>query len=95
MSLIDIEQLSPLALVTQYILETRGKGHFVTRDEAGLIQSWLNLANNEPEAVIVALEDILPKKVAKAAASNKKAVSLTGLNRSVIKRLSERNALIQ
>jgi hypothetical protein len=56
MSLVDIDQLSPLALVSQYIAEVRGKASFLTRDEVGLVEKWLELAKGKPEPIILILE---------------------------------------
>lgn len=95
MSLLDVDRLSPLDLVTQYILEIRGRGHFVTREESTLIQSWLELAGNRPEDLILILEEILPERLDKAKAANKKNVTMAGINRSVRKKLEDRRSLIQ
>lgn len=93
MSLLDVDQLSPLDLVTQYILEVRGRGHFVTREESSLIQTWLEIAGNQPEILILVLEGILPDRLVKARAAKQKNVTMAGINRSVRKQLEDRNLL--
>ena len=94
MSFVDIDNLSPLDLVTQYVLEVRGRGHFITREESSLIQSWLDIAGNQPEIVILALEGILPERLAKAREANKKNVSMAGINKSVRKKLEDHKSLV-
>ena len=94
MSFMDVDQLSSLDLVTQYILEVRGRGHFVTREESSVIQSWLDLAENKAEVVILVLEEIFPDRLAKALATNRKNVTMAGINRSVRKKLEDRKALV-
>lgn len=93
MSFLDIDNLSPLDLVTQYILEVRGRGHFVTREESTLIQAWLEIAGNQPEIVILALESILPERLIKAREANKKNVTMIGINKSVRKKLEDQKSL--
>lgn len=93
MSFMDVDQLSPLDLITQYVLEVRGRGHFVTREESSVIQSWLDLAGNQPEIVILVLAEIFPDRLAKALAAKRKNVTMAGINRSVRKKLEERKAL--
>lgn len=94
MSFMDVDQLSSLDLVTQYIMEVRGRGHFVTREETSVIQSWLDLAENKAEVVILVLEEIFPDRLAKALATNRKNVTMSGINRSVRKKLEDRKALV-
>ncbi len=94
MSFMDVDQLSSLDLVTQYIMEVRGRGHFVTREETSVIQSWLDLAENKAEVVILVLEEIFPDRLAKALAANRKNVTMAGINRSVRKKLEDRKALV-
>lgn len=93
MSIMDLDSLSPVALVTQFIVEKRGKGHFVTRDEMTLIQGWLEHAQGNPDDVILVLEEILEKKI-KQKDDRQKIISLLSIQKSVLKRLQEKSALL-
>jgi hypothetical protein len=93
MSIIDINQMSPLELVTQYVVETLGSGHCLSRDDVSRVEMWLQSSAN-PDELLLLLEDILPEKVAKAQMLGRKITSLSLVNKTVQKRLKERALLI-
>lgn len=93
MSLMSLEQLTPLALVAQYICEVRGSSHFLTRDEMELVDQWLRLAHGKSEDVIVILDEVLVKKIQDKAQTSGKKVSMKSLHKTVTGRLEQRNAL--
>ena len=94
MSFVDLNQLSPLALVSQYILEARGSGHFVTREESSILSHWIELSAGSADDLILLLEDIFAKRTnaANQGAGISK-ISLRSLNRIVVKRLMNKALL--
>ena len=94
MSFVDVDRLTPLALVSQYVVEARGSGHFLTREEVSLLSAWLDLCSGSAESLILVLEDILPERLEKLRHDGKKKFSLMSLRRSLSKRLAE-NVLVK
>ena len=60
MSLVDLENLSPQELITQYVLECRGRGHCLPYDDYEVISYWLTLVD-DPDELLVTLSEILPQ----------------------------------
>lgn len=60
MSLIDPDLLADQQLITQYILECRGRGHFLPYKDYEIIRHWLTLC---PDAnrLLLLLSEILPQ----------------------------------
>jgi hypothetical protein len=93
MSLLDIDSLSPLALVSQYYVEKRGTGHFLSREEISIIEHWILLADGNPNEVIVLLEEVLQKKLDKNRALGFKSFSAKSVDKKITKKLSEKQLL--
>jgi hypothetical protein len=92
MSIIDINQLSPIQLITQYVVETLGSGHCLSRDDAARVESWVKMAPSSDELMVL-LEELLPQKVEKARQGGRKVTSLGLVHKTVQKRLLERSRL--
>lgn len=83
MSLVDLDQLSPIAIVSQYITETRGKSSFLTRDDITLVEQWLYLSNGSPEPLLLILEEQLIKDGKSKKFENKSPRSVKSLDKIV------------
>ncbi len=93
MSIIDINEVSEYMLVSQYVVELFGAGHFLSRDDYMRIERWLLLSGSSDELLVV-LEDLLPRRVEKAREKGKKLFSLSSINKAVEKRLNDRTAMV-
>jgi hypothetical protein len=58
-SYIPPSQLEGINLVVQFIIEYRGKGHFLPYDDHQIVKNWLTLCAS-PESLLLALSDIIP-----------------------------------
>lgn len=93
MSLVDLNSMSPLALLSQYVTETCGSTHFLTRDEVNVLEGWLRQSSGQCEEVILILEEVLPRKLEALRDQTGKRVSMKSLNKLVVGRLEQRRAL--
>jgi glutathione S-transferase len=93
MSIIDINDISESMLVAQYVVELFGAGHFLSRDDYMRVESWLLLAGNCDDLLLV-LGDVLPPRVEKARIKGKKIFSLSSVQKTVEKRLLDRRSLV-
>lgn len=60
MSYVPQEQLEGKSLIVHYIIECRGRGHFLPYDEHRLINKWLAAANNDADALLLVLSEVIP-----------------------------------
>ena len=65
MSYIAPEHLQGSALIVQYVIDLRGKGHFLPYDEHRIINKWLAAAP-DPDTLLLILADLLPPFYEKA-----------------------------
>ena len=93
MSMIDINNMSPSGMVSQYVVEVLGAGHFLSREDYTRVEEWLRMAASAEDLLLV-LEDVLPARVEKARAKGKKVFSLSSVRKSVEKRLMDRRSLL-
>ena len=93
MSLIDIAQLSPLALVSQYLSETAGKASFLTRDEISIIERWIVLAKGRTEEIILVLEAEYSRRRNAQATSARRPPSLKALDKLISSKFRESSFL--
>ncbi len=59
MSYVSLDNLSDVSLITQFIIEYRGRGHFLPYTEHKFITKWLDLAGNTDNLLLI-LADIVP-----------------------------------
>lgn len=59
MSYIPPKQLDKENLIVQYVVSSRGKGHFLPYDEYYIIKKWLQAADSA-ESLLLVLSEILP-----------------------------------
>jgi hypothetical protein len=63
-SYIPPEQLQGSALIVQYVIDLRAKGHFLPYDEHRIISKWLKAAD-DADTLLLILADLLPDFYAK------------------------------
>lgn len=90
MSFVPLKQLEGQSLIAHYIIEQRGRGHFLPYDEHRLIGRWLKAAGNDVDVLLLVLSDIVPAFYEKASARSQPP-SLLILDRKVSKILEARN----
>lgn len=83
MSLIDSNQLSDEAMITQLILECRGEGLFLPYSDHQIIQNWISTYPDFDRLLLI-LADLLPQvyKEEKARGKRPKLQSIDRLVRS-------------
>lgn len=89
MSFLDLDKLSPEDLILHYVLEVRGRGHFLPYSDYQIIDEWL-LAVKDPDELLLVLADVLPDFFAKKAEGGGQPRSLAGARRLVLRRLQDR-----
>ena len=82
MSFIPPEHLDGPNLIAQFIIEYRGRGHFLPYDDHLLIKRWIADAG-DADTLLLVLSDIIPKFFAAASAKGKHPPSLSRLNNKV------------
>ena len=81
LSYIPPEQLQGSALIVQYVVECRAKGHFLPYDEHRLINKWLAVAT-DADILLLILSELLPDFYAKSQ-NRSHPPSLTRLDRKI------------
>ncbi len=71
-----------VAMISDFVIECRGKGHFLPPSEIEMIRKWLDLTP-EVDTLILTLSNILPAYFAKHA-DKQFPQSLRGIDRKVI-----------
>jgi len=86
----DLDKLSPNALVAQYVIECRGQGSFLQYDDYQIIDEWLS---NSPDVdfLLLVLSEHLPTYFSadKSGTVRKPKASLKGLRAKILKLLEE------
>jgi len=93
MSLVDLNSLTDSGVVTQYVIELMGAGHFLSRDDQSRIHRWL-LQCASPDELLLILDEILPARIEKAREAGKKVFSLSSIGKTVDKRIKDRRSLV-
>lgn len=88
MSYLPVDNLSNLNLITHFIIEYRGRGHFLPYDEHRFISKWLDLAGDS-DSLLLILSDIVPEFYEKHS-SRSHPPSLARLDRKVTQILAAR-----
>lgn len=89
MSFIPPEQLDGPNLITQFILEYRGRGHFLPYDDHRIVKRWISAAG-DADSLLLVLSDLIPKFFAASTALGKHPPSLSRLDKKVTKILESR-----
>jgi len=96
MSFMDLNVMTPLAILAQYVAEVK-KSVFLTRDELELLNQWLQLSHGDVDSVILILEDTLDrrKRYVKNGTDEMsgKLPSIKALNKTMVSKLSENRNL--
>lgn len=87
MSFLDLDTLPDHRLIAQYVIEHRGQGLFLGYEDYELINSWLTAAGSA-DSLLVILSDVLPRFF-ESRRDRRHPPSLKGVDRRVIKRISE------
>jgi hypothetical protein len=85
MSVLDIDNMQGLDLITHYVLECRAKGHFLPYTDHEIITRWLAAAGNSDQLLVI-LSDILPEFYSKTPSRPR---SLKLVNKKVLRRINE------
>lgn len=89
MSFIPPDQLDGPNLIAQFIIEYRGRGHFLPYDDHLLVKKWIEQAG-DVDTLLLVLSDIIPKFFKAAAEQGKHPPALTRLDRKVSQILEAR-----
>lgn len=81
-----LSNLSPQALIAEYILQCKGQGQFLGYDEYAVIEEWLSSAGN-PDVLLLALSEIIPERYAEDRRKGRKPRALTSLREKVLRGL--------
>jgi hypothetical protein len=92
-SIININTMTSSNLVSQYVVELFGAGHFLSRDDHARLDQWLALSGSADELLLV-LDEVLPSRLQKSREQGKKVFSLSSVKKSVEKRIQDRRALV-
>lgn len=92
MSLIDVNSLTDSGLVSQYVVDVLGHGHFLSRDDQARITRWLSKCESADDLLLI-LSEILPERVEKARDRGKKVFSLASIGKAVDRRIETRIAM--
>ncbi len=82
MSFIPPDHLDGPNLIAQFIIEYRGRGHFLPYDDHLLVKKWIADAG-DVDTLLLVLSDIIPKFFLSASTQGKHPPSLTRLDRKV------------
>lgn len=89
MSFVDLDSLSPSALIAQYVLECRGQGHALPYSDYHVIEEWLDAAGDADELLLV-LSETLPEHYEADRCSGRKPRPLAAMRKRILQRLRER-----
>lgn len=86
MALVDLDKLSPAALIAQFVVQCRDAGPVLPYTDYEVIDEWI-AAERDIDQLLLVLGDVLPAYFDPAARSTRKPRSLKGARRQVMKRL--------
>lgn len=84
MSFMDLDKVRPQELVSQYLLELKGRGTMLSYTDHEIIEAWL-VAAPSVDDLLVALTDLAPAYMAR----DPQPRSLAGLKTRVLNRLAQ------
>ena len=93
MSIVSLDILTNSGVVTQYVVELLGAGHFLSRDDHARIERWLTQCSS-PDELLLILDDVLPARLEKARLKGKKVFSLAAIGKTVERRIKDRRGLV-
>jgi hypothetical protein len=85
-ALVDLDKLSPVALIAQFVLEHRGEGQVLPYTDYAIIEEWV-AASASPDDLLVILSDLLPAHFSPEQRRGSKPRSLKALRRKVLKKV--------
>ena len=88
MSRMDVDGLSPSGLVTQYVIECMGTGHFLPYEDNQLIETWIKAAPTLDDLLLI-LSELLPPYFSSQGKKRPPPRSLKGIHAKVLKGLRE------
>lgn len=88
MTILDVDSLSSPDLIVQYVVECRGKGHFLPYADHQIIQEWLALAPH-PDHLLLVLAEVLPEYFEKDRQAGRPPRALSGVRLKVRGRLKD------
>lgn len=84
MSFMDLDQIRPQELVSQYLLELKGKGTMLCYSDHEIVESWIAAAPSLDDLLVV-LSDLAPSYLERVPQPR----SLGGLKNRVLNRLAQ------
>jgi hypothetical protein len=87
MSYLDLDKLSPVDLIVQYVLECRGAGLFLPYQDYQVIEEWL-ASSCDADGLLLVLADVLPAFFERGAGQGRPR-GLSGCHRLVLSRLKD------
>ena len=78
----NLDELTPEELIARFIIESKGRGHFLAYEDHDIVKNWVKAAESDTDRLLLILDDILPKYFKKS-----KAGRLAGVNKLVLSKL--------
>ncbi len=78
----NLDELSPEELVARFIIETKGRGHFLAYEDHDILKNWVKAAGSDTDRLLLILDDILPSYFQKS-----RSARLSGINKLVLSKL--------
>ena len=78
----NLDELSLEELIARFIIESKGRGHFLAYEDHDIVKNWVKAAESDTDRLLLILDDILPKYFKKS-----KAARLAGINKLVLSKL--------
>lgn len=86
MTLLNLDALGPAELISQYVIQLRGKGHTLPYDDYEFINQWLN-TGIDSEQLLLVLSDILPELYENEDSAKRIPSSLRKVHKRVMKKI--------
>lgn len=86
MTILNLEAMSNHDLILNYILECRGRGHFLPYQDYQIIDEWIR-ASPSMDMLLLVLSEILPPFFQKY--ESRQRFSLKGIEKKVLQRLRD------
>ena len=88
MSLINHDDLDDIGVLSHYIIQLRGSGHFLPYDDYALLEKWLKEAG-DLDSLLVILSEILPDLYGSTTFKKRPVPRLTMVDKKVCRRIRE------
>jgi len=85
-SIIDLDKLTPQALVAQFVIECRGQGTFLQYDDYQIIDEWVS-STPDTDTLLLILSEVLPEYFLARNGVRAKARSLKAARKKVLSRI--------